>query len=141
MIELAPLYNATYSLAPPRIMEGTPTGTLVLFQVTSGRVEGERLRGSVRELSGDWVTIRPDGRVGALDVRVTIETDDGAAILVTYCGRTIIEGRPGAAPLYIAPLFTTGDERYSFLNEVQAVGKGLLSEDLSRLEYEVYELR
>ena len=141
MLELIPLYRATYLLAPPRVIEGAPTGTLVLFPVTSGRLEGARLSGSVRELSGDWVTISPDGRFGALDVRITVETDDGAAILVTYGGRTVLANGAGKAPLYVAPLFSTGDDRYSFLNELQAVGRGVLTEDLSQLEYEVYEVR
>ena len=141
MLELVPLYTATYSLAPPRVVDGTPTGTQILFQVTSGRIEGERVRGSIGELSGDWVTVSLDGRFGALDVRVTVETDDDATILVTYRGRTVLADGPGSAPLYIAPLFSTGDQRYAFLNEVQAVGKGHLEEDLTRLDYEVYELR
>jgi hypothetical protein len=39
------------------------------------------------------------------------------------------------------PVFETGDPRYSWINEVQAAGKGVLSADKTRLDYEIYELR
>jgi hypothetical protein len=35
---------------------------------------------------------------------------------------------------------TTGDERYAWLNKIQAVGKGTINEDLS-VDYEWYEIR
>ena len=41
---------------------------------------------------------------------------------------------------YVAPRFETGDERYAWLNGIQAVGKGILYENLS-LDYEWYEVR
>jgi len=43
------------------------------------------------------------------------------------------------APIYTAPRFDTGDERYARLNKIQAVAKGRL--DGTTLRYEVYELR
>jgi hypothetical protein len=42
--------------------------------------------------------------------------------------------------VYVAPRFETGDERYAWLNRVQAVGKGTLTDDLS-VEHEWYEVR
>ncbi len=38
------------------------------------------------------------------------------------------------------PRFETGDERYAWLNWIQAVGKGTVNEDLS-VDYEWYEVR
>ena len=35
---------------------------------------------------------------------------------------------------------TPGDERYAWLNRIQAVGKGTINEDLS-VDYEWYEVR
>ena len=48
----------------------------------------------------------------------------------------------GKRPLtvYVAPRFETGDERYAWLNRIQAVGKGTVNEDLS-VDYEWYEVR
>ena len=70
---------------------------------------------------GDWITSRADGSY-RLDVRLTLKTDDGAMILVTYngIGQTT---NPGAS-LRIAPLFETGDSRYIWLTRLQAVGVG-----------------
>ena len=45
------------------------------------------------------------------------------------------------SPIYATPLFDTGDERYQWLTLVQAVAKGTVSEDLTLLTYEIYELR
>jgi len=39
------------------------------------------------------------------------------------------------------PVFETGDPRYSWINEVQAAGKRVLSADKTRLDYEIYDLR
>jgi len=41
--------------------------------------------------------------------------------------------------IYAAPLFHTGDERYAWLNRVQAVAKGTFPER-GKLVYEIYEL-
>ena len=46
---------------------------------------------------------------------------------------------PYKAPAYIAPRFETGDERYAWLNGVQAVGKGEL--DGHHLVHDVHEVR
>jgi hypothetical protein len=50
-----------------------------------------------------------------------------------------IPGRESVA--FITPVLETGDPRYQWLNLVQAVGKGIMSADLSRVDYEVYELQ
>jgi len=42
--------------------------------------------------------------------------------------------------IYVAPRFETSDERYAWLNRVQAIGKGIVNEDLL-LDYEWYEVR
>ena len=89
------------------------------------------------EAAADWLVV--NGPVGTLDVRATMETDDGAVVFLHYTGRTDVSGGPGASPIYVAPVFETGDPRYSWLNAVQAVGKGAL--DGAVLRYEWYELR
>lgn len=62
-----------------------PEGIRVNFYSAGGEVTGPRIRGKVRPVGGDWVTVRKDGVV-YLDVRTTFETHDGALILVTYQG-------------------------------------------------------
>ena len=63
----------------------TPHGRLSIFPITGGSFEGERLRGTVLAGGGDWVTAVADGTF-ELDLRVTLETDDGALIHMTFTG-------------------------------------------------------
>jgi hypothetical protein len=69
----------------PEIIGPVPEGIRVNFYSAGGEVTGPRIRGKVRPVGGDWVTVRKDG-VAYLDVRTTLETDDGALILVAYQG-------------------------------------------------------
>lgn len=140
-IELVPLYNLRMEAGPMRMLPNGPMGTRIIVPILEGRVEGERVRGSTRELTGDWLTVSPDGQIGSLDVRGLLETDDGALILTSYTGRTDFSSGPGSAPLYGAPTFETGDERYSWINRIQAVSKGALSADLSEITFDVFEVR
>src|SRR5204863_9470257 len=62
-----------------------PHGTRVTAPITSGHFEGPRLRGKVLPGGGDWTLLRGDG-VLELDLRITLETDDGALIHMTFVG-------------------------------------------------------
>ena len=136
-IELVPLCTLTGRLGTPFDLGKTPAGRRMLFEVLDGSADGERLSGrQVGHLSGDWLTIGPDG-TGTLDVRLLMETDDGALVLIQYLGR--VDTTQPDAPIYSAPRFETGDGRYQWLNKIQAVGKGIL--DGNTLTYEVHEVR
>jgi hypothetical protein len=137
-IELVPLAVMVVELADPLVLPNTPAGTRVIVEVKSFTVEGDRLRGKNKGVAAaDWLTIGPDG-TATLDVRATMETDDGALIFAYYQGRRdFSQGLD--APLYTAPKFETGDERYAWLNKIQAVAKGEL--DGSMLTYDMYEVR
>jgi hypothetical protein len=109
----------------------------VAADVTGGTFEGPRLRGTVVTPGGDWVTVRANGTV-QLDVRLLLVTDDGASLLVQYKGIGT-PGGDGTTSIRTAPLFETGDERYAWLNDVQAVGIGTSVK--GSVTYEVYALR
>jgi hypothetical protein len=137
-IELIPLCTMVVELADPLVLSNTPAGTRVIVDVKTFSVEGERLRGKMKgTAAADWLTIGPDG-TATLDVRATVETDDGAIVFAYYQGRRDFSVGFDA-PLYTAPKFETGDERYAWLNKIQAVAKGAL--DGTTLTYEMYELR
>ncbi|MCC7087556.1 MAG: DUF3237 domain-containing protein, partial [Dehalococcoidia bacterium] len=85
---------------------------------------------------GDWVTMRADRSI-KLDVRVLLHTEDGADILVTYTGIGTRDG--DGLSIRTAPLFETGDERYAWLNNVQAVGIGKAG--TNTVTYDIYALR
>ena len=102
----------------------TPRGKLYIFPVIGGSFEGERLRGQVLAGGGDWVTARPDGTL-ELDLRVTLETDDGALIHLTFTGV-----RDDATRYFrTLPRFETAAPKYAFLNRLLAVGVGEIGAD------------
>ena len=136
-LELVPLGRMVAALRAPFSLEGTPSGSRLIFEVEDGRIEGERLRGRmVGKAGADWLTVGPDG-TGSLDVRSLLETDDGALVFIHYTGRVDMS-RIGA-PVYATPRFDAGDERYHWLNRIQAVGKGAF--DGTTLTYDLFELR
>ena len=102
--------------------------------VTSGRFAGERLSGRV--VGGqDWFVRRADGTL-AIDVRLTLATEDGATVYLRYEGQmlaapeTMARFRRGellAADEYrleVIGRFECGVERYAWLNDLVAVGVG-----------------
>jgi hypothetical protein len=111
----------------------------MISEITGATVSG-RLTGSLAGGgNADWFLMTAGGLV-LPDVRLAIRTDDRAVVLVRYSGRLrFMPGQESVA--FVAPVFETGDAEYLWLNEVQAVGKGALSADLSRVDYENYELQ
>ena len=71
-------------VAPPQKLGAVPHGTRIIAPITSGTFEGPRLRGKVLG-GGDWTISRSDA-VLELDLRITLETDDGALIGMTSFG-------------------------------------------------------
>ena len=137
-IELVPLGTMVAELRTPFVLPGTPAGTRMIFEVESGSIAGDRINGKmVGQAAADWLVVGPDN-TGTLDVRALIETDDGALVFVHYNGRVDLND---PAHVYSAPRFDTGDERYLWLNRIQAVGKGTLAENGTTLTYEVCEVR
>ena len=140
-IELIPLCTATVTLGEPILIPDTPVGMRVIAEVESWDVEGERLNAHLRGVAAaDWMTVS-SAFIGTIDARGLLETDDGALIYTWYHGRLDLSQGPGGSPAYSAPLYETGDERYAWLNAVQAVAKGVLSPDGRQLVYEICEVR
>lgn len=140
-VQLIPLCRCVAELEPPLVLENTPSGTRYVFGVKSIDIEGERLKAHMKGgMSADWAAANQSG-IGTLDVRAMVETDDGALIFIHYGGRLDMAAGAGKAPVYAAPLYDTGDPRYAWLAKIQAVAKGVISEDMSRVEYEVFEVR
>lgn len=127
------LFTITANTALTGVLANCPSGTRVMVDASSGTFEGPKLRGTVKGPGGDWVVVRANGTM-ALDVRLLLETDDGALIYMTYRGI----GTAGGASIRTAPQFETGDERYAWLNDVQAVATG--SAGQGSVTYEVYQL-
>jgi hypothetical protein len=140
-LSLTTLCYVEIRLNQPFVIGQGPIGKRVIHEATSVRYSGPRLNASmIGQANADWLMLSPDGRIGTLDVRCTLRTDDSALILVTYSGR--IRFLPSGLPdcIFVAPLFETEDPRYLWLNAVQAVGKGLTSGEGNILRYTFYEL-
>jgi hypothetical protein len=75
----------------------------------------------------DWTVERADG-VLELDLRVTLETDDGALIHMTFAGLRD-DAAPGGMYLRTLPRFETAAPKYAFLNRLLAIGAGAIRAD------------
>jgi uncharacterized protein DUF3237 len=123
-INSRPLMVLRLATAATQEIGSTPQGALTVFPVTGGSFEGERLRGQVLGGGGDWVRARGDG-VLSLDLRVTLETDDGGLIHMTFSGV-----RDDANGYFrTVPRFETATPKYAFLNRLLAVGIGEIRPD------------
>lgn len=129
------LFTLAATLEPPRIVPAGPNGTRVIVGITGGTVTGPKVNGKVEHLGADWLTMRADG-TAQLDVRALVTTDDGATIHMSYKG--IMKPGESGPRIVTAPLFETGDERYAWLNSVQAVAIGAPGEN--SVAYEVYAI-
>src|SRR5262245_26936114 len=103
------LFRFEADLGSRDTIKDAPQGTRAIVNVTGGRFEGPRLKGTLGVPTGDWVTVRGDGSF-KLDARVTLRTDDGALILMTYNGIGIFT--EAGSSNRTAPFFETGDPRY-----------------------------
>jgi hypothetical protein len=130
-----PLFVMELDVRPLIMVGGSPGAFRRIGVVPGGVFQGERLSGKVMEGGSDWQTVRSDGAT-TLDVRLSLETGDGALIGMTYRG--IRRGPPDViariergevvdpASYYFRtnPVFETGDPRYDWLNGILAIGIG-----------------
>jgi hypothetical protein len=132
------LFTMTANLGGASVIQNGPQGSRVIVAVSGGSFEGPKLKGTIVDNSGgDWVTRRADGTL-RLDVRITLQTEDGAAIYMAYNGIGKPQDSGGGNVLRTAPLFETGDDRYAWLNSVQAVATGMSGQ--GTVTYDVYAL-
>lgn len=134
-IGVRPLFDIVIDLNPRLDIGAGPFGRRILFGAAGGTFDGDRLRGEVLPGGGDWALFRPDGTM-ALDVRLTLRTDDGDLVHMTYGGRWVqpadVRADPAArhdidpARYYFrtAVLFETGADRLGWLNDIVCVGSG-----------------
>lgn len=129
------LFDAHITLEPAVAVGAVPAGRRSIIIVSGGTFEGPRLRGRFHAGGGDWL-MSYGGGYNELDVRATMETDDGALIYLAYRGvlraddetmRATLGGENDDASRYYfrtAPRFETGAESYAWLNTTVAIGYG-----------------
>jgi Protein of unknown function (DUF3237) len=120
---------------PLQRLGAVPHGARVIAPIAGGTFDGPRLRGKVLPGGGDWTLLRSDG-VLELDLRITLETDDGALIYMTSFGfrhgpadvlAALARGEsvdPSTYYFRTAPRFETSAPQYAFLNRLIAVASG-----------------
>ncbi|HMH05174.1 MAG TPA: DUF3237 domain-containing protein [Terriglobales bacterium] len=144
------LFTITMKLPPTQELGDTPVGKRRVFTVSGGQFTGERVRGEVLpQASSDLLLVRADGS-SQQDVRLILQTDDGALILMTYRGirhasaevnARIARGEQVAVSDYYlrtAPFFETSSPKYGWLNKIVSIGIGERQPD--GVTYEVFEI-
>lgn len=127
-IELVPLFRGEWELASSTMLKETPAGNRLIMEMGQGRVDGERLSGKLTgRSSADWLVVGP-GNIATIDFRAIIETDDDAKVYMQGVGRLDMSRGPSSSLYaYSAVTFETGDDRYRWLNRIQAVCKGVVA--------------
>jgi hypothetical protein len=150
MIESRPLFALHIRLHPVQDIGATPHGRRRIVPVAGGEFSGDRLRGTVLAHAGsDWLLERADGAFQQ-DARITLETDDGALIAMSYRGvrhasaevaARLARGEqvePTEYYLRTAPFFETAADPYHWLNRILAIGVGRRVAD--GVSYDVFEV-
>ena len=137
------------AVGPALDLGKTPGGMRRNVPVIGGVVEGPLLEGKIMPGGGDWAFTRPDG-VLQLDVRMTVETNDGAFVYVQYTGvrhgpadvlAKLLKGEEVDPSLYyfrVVVKFETSAPAYEHLNRLISVGVG--ERKATGPEYTVYEI-
>ncbi|MBC8138021.1 MAG: DUF3237 domain-containing protein [Fibrella sp.] len=150
------VHEFTYRVAcgPPHEVGVGPYGSRQYFAMTGGTVEGLRLKGNLLGAGSDWMLTGPDGLM-RMDVRVQIETDDGAILCAHYFGpceanETLRRAVTACVPTEFADqsirshwVLETGDLRYAWVNQTVFVGEGRLlpaGPGILGFEHRVYRL-
>jgi len=136
-------------LADSHIVGDTPAGFRRIDVFRGGSFTGPRIAATILAGGSDALLRRRDDALQP-DVRLTLRTDDGALIHVTYRG--VRHGPPevmariargeNVAPheyyLRSAPFFETSAPRYDWLNRIVAVGVGRREPDAAI--YDIHEI-
>ena len=110
------------------------TGHTSIAPVTGGTFGGPRLQGTVRDGGADWIT-QVTGH-SSLDVRITLDTDDGAIIYMTYTG--VVYRADSGLYWRVRPIFQTASEKYDRLNHIVCIGKS--KQIAGKVAYDVFEI-
>lgn len=99
-----------------------------------GRSEG-RLTGRVRRV--DYVRMRADGRID-LDIRATVETDDGHRIALSADGVALPRATEPIADLFENVSLTTAAGNYAWVNTRQVWATGTITFTTGKIHIEAF---
>jgi hypothetical protein len=148
-IRTTPLMTLKLAVNGLQAVGETPSGNRRIGLVAGGTFEGPKLRGKVLPGGADWIIVRNDG-VTTLDVRIVLETDDGAMIGLQYRGlrhgpddvmAKVNSGQfvdPSQYYFRTTITFETASPKYAWLNKAFGIGTG--SRPPEGPVYEIFEV-
>ncbi len=144
------LFSYRATIAAPEVIGPCPGDIRLNFPLTGGEVSGPKLSGKVKGGGADFATLRTDGVI-LVDVRGTLESDDGALIDIAYQGvldlgedgyANFLKGvMPPELKVRAAPRFRTAHPAYQWLNRLQCFSIGEADLAKQEITYDVYALR
>ena len=154
-IETEFLFEVRIPQGPHHLIGDGPLGhRRITYPKAGAKVRGPRLNGEVLEGGGDPFLMRADG-VGEVDARITIRSEAGDVIMMSYKGvvryseefteaqkRGELASQEGNY-FYVSVLFETASDNYRWLNGTLGVARGFIPEDLPSpcIGYQVFAVR
>jgi hypothetical protein len=129
------IFAAQVSVGAPLDLGDVGKGSRRVVPITGGEFSGPDIRGTVVPGGADWQILRSDG-VSELEARYTLQTDDGALIVVRNLAlrhgppevmAALAAGRmvePGSYYFRGATFFETSAPRYAWLTKCIVVCTG-----------------
>ena len=143
------LGRLTIEVGQSHMVGAVPRGRMRVDVFGGGSFEGPRIKARILSGGADVLVERNDKALQP-DVRLTLETDDGELVFVSYRGvrhgsseamAAIARGEipePSSYYLRNAPFFETAAAKYDWLNRIVAVGVGRRTP--TQAIYEVFEI-
>ncbi len=150
--DLAPVCALTMMIGKRQVIGDMADARYQTGAIASGTVAGPRLNGQVLPGAVDWARVLPDGILEP-EVKLVIETDDGALIHVSYVG--VVDMGPRAFEKMkrgesIGTVFhprtvlrmKSSAPAYDWVNRRQFIGIGFLDYKAASpsINYDIYEL-
>ena len=132
------LFEVTFNLQPGVEIGQTLSGKRTIYPVLDGFFEGPNLKGKVLPDGADWF-LQLNETSNKIDVRVTLQTNEGENIYVSYQGYLNLNA-DGTYYFRTTPYFETSSKKLAYLNHTVSVGVGTIVKLGETVSYKVYQI-
>ena len=132
------LFEVTFNLKSGVEVGQTLAGKRTIYPVKDGFFEGPNLKGKVLPDGADWF-LQLNETSNKIDVRVTLQTNEGENIYVTYQGYLNLNA-DGSYYFRTTPYFETSSKKLAYLNHTVSVGVGTIVKLGETVSYKVYQI-
>ena len=132
------LFEVKFNLKPGVEIGQTLAGKRTIYPVLDGFFEGPNLKGKVLPNGGDWL-MQLNETTNKLDVRASLQTNEGENIYVTYQGYLKLNA-DGTYYFRTTPYFETSSKKLEYLNHTVCVGVGTIVKPGETVSYKVYQI-